>query len=100
MLSRLNDLVASALPMVCVIAGSSLVVVLIVALLVREIAIRAIERATPDQVPAVIAALTGLITPFRWIWPWSAKPSALRSRTTRKALDNGSSSDGTAGGQP
>jgi hypothetical protein len=80
MLSRLNDVLASALPVVCVVACSSLVAVFIVAWLVREVAVRAIERATPDQVAAVIVALTGLVSPFCWIWPWSGK--------IRRSVDN------------
>jgi hypothetical protein len=71
--SRLNDLLASAFPVVCVVAGSSLIAVFIVAWLVRGVAERAIEKASPDQVAAVLRALPGLIIPFRGIWPWSGK---------------------------
>jgi hypothetical protein len=78
--SRLNDVLASALPVVCVVAGSSLVAVLIVVWLVHAIAVRAIEKAPPDQIAAVVAALTGLVSPLRWIWPWSGM--------SRRSVDN------------
>lgn len=73
MLSCLNDVVASALPAVCVVAGTSLVVIIVVARLVRDVALRAIEKTAPDQVAAVVTALTDLASPFRWLWPWSRK---------------------------
>ena len=73
MLLYLNDVLASALPVACVVAGSSLVVVLIVAWLVRDVAVRAIAKATPDQLAPVITALAGLVSPFHQIWPWSGK---------------------------
>jgi hypothetical protein len=94
MLSGASGLVASALPVVCVIAGTSLVALAIVAWLVRDVAVRAIARAKPDQVAAVIVALASLITPFHWIWPWSA-----RTRTARRQEDNDSRTGPSAGGQ-
>jgi hypothetical protein len=78
MLSGLNDVLVSALPVVCVVAGTSLAVVLVIAWLVRDLGIRAIAKAAPDQVAAVVGALPGLVSPFRWIWPWSRKIPARR----------------------
>src|SRR5258708_7909494 len=75
LLSGMRDPVASALPLVCVIAVSAVVVVGIVAWLVREVALRAIEKSEPTQVAAVVLALAALVSPFRWIWPWSSRRS-------------------------
>jgi hypothetical protein len=69
MLSMVSDPAASMLPVVCVVAVSSLAAVAIVAWLVRGITLRAIAKAPPDQAAAVIDALAGLVSPFRWLWP-------------------------------
>jgi hypothetical protein len=90
MLSRLNDALANALPVLCVVAGSSLIVIFIVAWLVREVAVRAIEKAAPDQVVAVIIALAGLVSPFRWIWPWSGKAQRLMDNDKDRPSAGGS----------
>lgn len=56
---------------VVVTAFSAVVVVIVVACLVSQTAQRAIEKAAPDQVSSVVAALGSLIGPFRDLLPWS-----------------------------
>jgi hypothetical protein len=80
------------LPVVCVIAVSSLAAIVVLAWLVREVAARAIEKAAPDQVAAVVSALAGLVSPFRWIWPWAA-----RMRISPRHANNDASGDPSAG---
>jgi hypothetical protein len=92
MLSEVSGLVESALPVVGVITAGSLVAFAILAWLVREVAVRAIEKATPEQVAAVVIAVAELVSPLRWIWPWSAKASSFGSGTLPLQEDNKPSS--------
>jgi hypothetical protein len=98
MLSRLSDVLAGLLPVVCVVAVSSLAAVVTVALLVRDVAARAIEKAAPDQVAAVVIAVAALVGPFRWLWPWSGRTCA---QPVQYDQDNGveEPSSQSAGGQ-
>ena len=83
--SRAEDPFTSVLPVVCVVAVSAVAVVIVVAWLVREVALRAIEKSTPDQVASVVLALAALVSPFRWIWPWSdRRPLVSRDETERQ----------------
>jgi hypothetical protein len=68
--------VGMALPVILVIAGTTIVALGIAAWLVREVALRAIERTSPDKVPAVVQALAALLHPFRLFLPWSSHQAA------------------------
>lgn len=94
MLSAASNLVAGAPPAVWVVAGTALVMVAIVAWVVREVAVRAIDKASPHEVAAVISALASLVSAFRWVWPWSAKAT-----TPRRQGDNDSGSNGPSAGE-
>ncbi|MGH3159844.1 MAG: hypothetical protein ACRDNF_25170 [Streptosporangiaceae bacterium] len=72
---------ASALPVTIVIACTSLVAIAISAWLVRDVARRAIERTSPDKVPAVVQALGSLLHPLRLFLPWSGRRAALDWRS-------------------
>jgi hypothetical protein len=65
--------VSAALPVVVVIAFSTVVAVAITALLVWGIACRAIARANPDEVPAVLEALAAMLGPLGDYLPWSGR---------------------------
>jgi hypothetical protein len=67
-----ND-VASALPVIIVISCTAIVAIAISAWLVRDVAHRAIERTSPDNVPAVVLALSALLHPLRLFLPWSGR---------------------------
>jgi hypothetical protein len=64
--------VASALPVIIVIACTAIVAIAISAWLVHDVAHRAIERSSPDKVPAVVLALGSLLHPLRLFLPWSS----------------------------
>jgi hypothetical protein len=59
------------LPAVIVIAVSAVAAIAIVAWLVRQIALKAIEKVSPEGVAPVIMALSALPSPFRLFLPWS-----------------------------
>jgi hypothetical protein len=65
--------VSAALPVIVVIALSAIVAIAITALLVRDIARRAIARANPDEVPAVLQALAAMLGPLADYLPWSGR---------------------------
>jgi hypothetical protein len=65
--------VASALPVIIVIACTAIVAIAISAWLVRDVAHQAIERTSPDKVPAVVLALGALLHPLRLFLPWSGR---------------------------
>src|SRR5437660_11255254 len=65
--------VASALPVIIVIACTAIVGIAISAWLVRDVAHQAIKRTTPDKVPAVVLALGALLHPLRLFLPWSPR---------------------------
>jgi hypothetical protein len=46
----------------------------IVGCVVHRIALRAIDKAAPEQVPQVVLAIGTLIGSFRWIWPRLGQP--------------------------
>lgn len=55
--------------MLVVACAAAIVVVAIMAVLILEIARRAIEKSPPDNIPLVISALGELVSSFRWVWP-------------------------------
>ena len=65
--------VASALPVIIVIACTVIVAIAISAWLVRDVARQAIKRTSPDTVPAVVLALGTLLDPLRLFLPWSGR---------------------------
>lgn len=64
---------ASALPVIIVVACTTIIAIAISAWLVRDVAHRAIERTSPDNVPAVVLALGALLHPLRLFLPWSSR---------------------------
>ncbi len=86
--------VAGALPAIIVVACTAIVAIAISAWLVRDVAHRAIERTSPEKVPAVVLALGSLLHPLRLFLPWSgyrAGPDARSHGGTDQALHNESS---------
>jgi hypothetical protein len=67
--------VASALPVIIVIACTAVIAIAISAWLVHDVAHRAIDRANPDKIPAVLLALGSLLHPLRLFLPWSGRLS-------------------------
>jgi hypothetical protein len=65
--------VSSALPVIIVVACTAIVAIAISAWLVRDVARRAIERTSPDKVPAVVLALGSLLHPLHLFLPWSGR---------------------------
>jgi hypothetical protein len=80
---------AGALPVIIVIACTTIIAIAISAWLVRDVARRAIERTSPERVPAVVLALGSLLHPLRLFLPWS-------SRGARPSLPLGSDLDESA----
>jgi len=67
------DWIFSPMPVIIVIAVSGVVALAIGARLVRDVAHMAIEKATPEGVPAVVVALSSLLRPLRMFLPWSSR---------------------------
>lgn len=55
-------------PVVGVIAGSSVAIALITALVVCVIALRAIDRCEPGEIPALVRELAALVGQFQGFW--------------------------------
>jgi len=88
--------VANTLPVIIVIACTAIVAIAISAWLIRDVAHRAIERSSPDKVPAVLVALGSLLYPLRLFLPWSghragASPPAYGEVRHDETLHNESS---------
>ena len=73
--------IASALPVIIVVACTAIVAIAISAWLVRDVAHRAIERTSPEKVPAVVLALGSLLHPLRLFLPWSGRRAEPDSRS-------------------
>jgi hypothetical protein len=65
--------IAGALPVVIVIATSTVIAIAIAAWLVYQVALRAIDKAPPEGVAAVILALGALLNPLRLFLPWPTR---------------------------
>jgi branched-subunit amino acid ABC-type transport system permease component len=65
--------IAGALPVVIVIAASAVTAIAIAAWLVYRVALRAIDKAPPEGVAAVILALGALLNPLRLFLPWPSR---------------------------
>jgi hypothetical protein len=83
-----------ALPVVVVIAVTTITAIAIAACLILSIARRAIEKASPDEVPAVILALTAMLGQLADYLPWSGQkdlanspPRDSRAQTADNAND-------------
>jgi hypothetical protein len=98
--------VASALPVIIVVACTAVVAIAISAWLVHDVAHRAIERTSPEEVPAVVQALGTLLHPLRGFLPWSGLRAArdptmrgdagrdrARHNKSSPALQNGGSDE-------
>jgi hypothetical protein len=81
-----DGLVASVMPVVCVIAISAVTVVIVVSLLVREVTIRAIEKCPPEQIPQVLSVLGEWFGVIRWIWPWPGKERPVLGKETDRGF--------------
>jgi hypothetical protein len=68
---RSSSLISGALPVIIVIALSTIIAVAIAAWLIREVASRAIEKTKPEDVASVVVALGALLNPLRLFLPWS-----------------------------
>jgi len=68
--TRLADPISGALPVIIVIAVSTLVAITIAAWLVYQVARRAIDKVPPEGVATVILALGALLNPLRLFLPW------------------------------
>jgi hypothetical protein len=69
--------IASAWPVIAIIGFTVIVTVAIAAWLVRDVAHRAIERTSPEKVPAVVMALGSFLHPLRLFLPWSSRPMSI-----------------------
>jgi len=59
------------LPVIIVIAISAIVAMAIAAWLVHQVALKAIDKTTPEEVAPVILALAAWLNPLRQFLPWS-----------------------------
>jgi hypothetical protein len=87
-----ESVVSAALPVIVVIALSAIVAIAITALLVRDIACRAIARANPDEVPAVLQALAAMLGPLGDYLPWSGRKGPAGLPAPGNAAQNTDSS--------
>jgi hypothetical protein len=69
----------SAVSPVVVVAAASAIVAIAVAVVVWDIARRAIARVDADKVPAVLLAIAAMLGPLASCLPWSGQTSALKS---------------------
>jgi len=86
---------ASTLPDFIVIAITVIVVVAISARLLHDIASLAINRASPEKIPAVVQALAALLHALTSFLPWSGRQGPIRGTARddpieHEALDNDS----------
>lgn len=68
------------LSVIIVIAVSGIAAMIIAAWLVYQVARRAIDKATPDGVAAVVLALAALLNPLRQFLPWSPPGETPRTQ--------------------
>ncbi|GAA0535711.1 hypothetical protein GCM10010172_16230 [Paractinoplanes ferrugineus] len=73
--------------MAALIAVSALVAIAITALLIHQIARRALDKSTPDDVESVIHALGTLIDPLRMFLPWARRSRSGRSKKSPTTED-------------
>jgi hypothetical protein len=90
--------VSGVLPVIIVIAVSTIAAIAIAAWLVNQVARRAIDKATPEEVAPVILALGALLNPLQLFLPWRARsgPARLPPRSeapARTSLHNETSPD-------
>jgi hypothetical protein len=64
---------SSALPVAIVVACTAIVCLGIAAWLVREVALRAIDRSSPEKVAAVVQALGSILRALGVFLPWSGR---------------------------
>jgi len=72
---QLAPYLASALPVVLVIAGTAIAAIAISAWLVRDVAHKALDRTCPEKVPAVVVALGSLLRSLPQFLPWTNRSS-------------------------
>lgn len=87
------DHVAGLVSVACVIAVSAVVMMSIVSYLVFGIALRAMEKTSPDQMPQLIVALAQMIGSFSWIWPWRLKERPTLGKENSSGLASGGDDD-------
>jgi hypothetical protein len=82
--------VSPALPVVVVIAVTTILALAIAACLILSIARRAIDRTSPDEVPDVILALTAMLGQLADYLPWSGQKGLAKSspRDSRAQITN------------
>lgn len=80
------SLIASSLPVILVMAFSTIVTITIVAWVIHKIACKAIEKASPDSVASVLFALGSLLGAMRFFLPWSSLGGTTRSRESLNSL--------------
>jgi Mn2+/Fe2+ NRAMP family transporter len=66
--------------MLVVVAVSAVVALAIAAWLLHQVARRAIDKSTPEGLPAVLVALGAMIDPLRLFLPWSGRRPAEARR--------------------
>lgn len=69
-----------------VVAVTVIVAIAIAAWLVREVARRAIDKASPETVASVITALGVLLYSLRSFLPWSSRSSSLGMQIDRSSI--------------
>ena len=94
MFPEAQDSVSAALPAIVVIALSSIAAIAIAAWLVREVARRAIDKTTPEDVASVVHELGALLNPLRLFLPWAGlkhliAPKRDAGDLVRASLQNG-----------
>lgn len=77
-----DSALSAALPDVLVIAVSTVLVIAIAAWLAHDIARRAIDRANPDEVSAVVGALAAVLTTLGAYLPWSGPNGVITPPTS------------------
>ena len=76
MSTRAIYLISDPLPVVIVIAASTIVTAAIGAWLVHQVASKALDKTTPEGVAQVILALGGLLRPLGLYLPWSRQKTS------------------------
>jgi nitrate/nitrite transporter NarK len=70
---QLATYLGTAFPVMLVIAGTVIAVIAISAWLVRDVAHKALDRTSPERVPAVVLALGSLLRSLPQFLPWSSR---------------------------
>jgi hypothetical protein len=79
--------VPGVLPVVIVIAASTVAAMVIAAWLVHQVARQAIDKVPPEGVAPVILALGALLNPLRLFLPWPNRGEQIQPPYTRNPAE-------------